>query len=264
LSWQSPIEDWKPSNRGELRRIVLQVEQEARYYPLRMEALKDLAAWKEELREEEVARMLTAGLHDPTPQVRRQAMLVAGRMNHRGSVSLLVKVLEGDALTTTPLAEVPEWETTDVPEGFGDVAEGCSDKEVAALALGLMNDEAAKPVIELLEPASAMKEVALALLGEGKRLMAEHFKTKENNQELQLAAVEAVVRSKGEFGLKLALDYQQATHWWEEEHVAETLSRMLVAEDAPGREMLKDCKSLAQLRRWFDRHGEKYVARFKK
>jgi hypothetical protein len=201
-------------------------------------------------------------MHDPAPQVRRQAMLVAGRMKLTESIPLLLTVMEGKALPTHELRDVPAWEKTDVPEGFGDMAEGCSDQEVAALALGWMNDGDAKPAVERLEPASAMKDVALALLGEGQRLRAEHFKSAEGNQELQLAAVEGVVRSKGRFGLKLALDYQQATHWWEEEHVAEALSRMLVAEGAPGSRQLMDCKSLEVLRQWFARYGEEYLSRF--
>jgi len=261
MSWQSSLENWKPSNVAELHRVVLQVQQQAYYYPLRMQALSYLAAWKEELPAEEVDRRLSAGLHDAAPQVRREAMLVAGRMKHTESIPLLVKVIEGEAIPTHPLADVSAWERSEVPEGFGDVAEGCSDKEVAALALGIMGDKVSKDLIERIAPPTAMTDVAVALLGEGQRLKPEHFRTAENNQELQLAAVEAVVRSKGRFGLKIAIDYQQATHWWEEESVAERLSRMLVAENAPGSRQLVGCKSLAELRRWFDRYGAEYLAR---
>ncbi len=69
MSWQSPLKDWQPSNAAELHSIVLQVQQDAHYYPLRMEALKHLNAWQAELPAEEIDRRLSAGLHDPAPQV---------------------------------------------------------------------------------------------------------------------------------------------------------------------------------------------------
>jgi Leucine-rich repeat (LRR) protein len=261
-SGRSTLEDWAPANSDQLHRIVLTVERESRYYPLRMEALEDLAAWKDELSVEEIDRHLVAALHDPAPQVRRQAMLTAGRIKHQASIPQLVGVLKGDSVDIKPLPDVPAWEKDHVPDGFGDIAEGCSDAEVAALALAVMEHDAAKSDIEAIQPATAMTEVALALLGDGRLLKPEHFKTSNNNQELQLAAVQAVVRSKGQFGLELALGYQQATHWWEEEVVAERIGQMLVAENVPGKEQLVDCKNLGQLRDWFDKHGRDYLMRF--
>lgn len=263
MSWQSPLEEWQPENIAQLHRIVIQVQQEAQYYPLRMEALQNLASWHQEFTPDNLALSLENGLTDPAPQVRRRGMLVAGRIKHQSSVPVLLAVLQGESVTTHSLADVSTWEKTDVPEGFGDVAEGRSDREVAALALALMNHGPAKTVIEqALEP-TPMKEVALALLGDGHRLQAEHFKTETNNQELQLAATEAVIRSKGKFGLDLAMGYQQATHWWEEEHVAKQLSQMLLAENAPGQRELKQSDSIEKLREWFNKYGQQYLARFR-
>lgn len=263
--WQSnrsPLEDWKPDNIAELHQIVVQVEQEARYYSWRMRALDHLSAWRSDFTEDALSERLAAGLHDPEPQVRRQAMLVAGRLKHTASAEDLLSVLRGEALAIKALPEVPEAETVDVPEAFEEVAKGCPDRDVAALALGYLHHEAAKPILESAQPSTPMIEVALALFGDGARLKPEFFATKENNQELQLGAVEVVVRSKGKFGLKMALGYQQATHWWEEEVVSSRLSKMLLAEKAPGGEMLNNCKDLKVLKAWFDKHGAEYLKRF--
>ena len=259
-SWQSPLEKWTPPNVAQLHRIVLQVQQEARYYPLRMQALTHLRAWKSELTEDEFTNRLMAGLHDPAPQVRRQAMLVAGSTRHAPSVPILLSVLQGGEVKPRALPEVPEAEAKDVPEGFGDVAEGCSDVEVAALALASMEHTAAKPLIEAIQPTTPLLQVSLALLGDGSRLKAEHF-AGMRNQELQLGAIEAVIRSRGKSGLKLAMGYQQATHWWEEEHVAGRLSQMLQSEKAPGSDELTGCKEMKTLQRWFDRHGAEFLQR---
>jgi hypothetical protein len=260
MSYRSPLDDWKPSNIAELRRIVVQVEQEARYYPLRMDAVSHLATWKESFAAEEIDRRLRAGLHDPAPQVRRKAMLIAGQIKHSASIATLMSVLQGKAITTEPLPDVPQWEKTDVPKGFGDVAKGCSDVEVAGLALGYMNHAVAKSLLEHMQPRTAMVEVSLVLLGDGSQLKSEHFKSKDDNQELQLAAVEAVIRFKGRHGLQHALDYRQATHWWEEEVVAERLSQMLREEKAPGSEKLQNCKNLEELQKWFNAHGAEYLS----
>jgi hypothetical protein len=259
--WRSPLEQWKPANAAELHRIVILVQQEARYYPLRMDAADSLRRWRKELSNEEFDARLAAALCDPAPQVRRKAMLVAGETKHEASIDLLMNVLQGGAVETQPLPEVPEAESIDVPEGFGDVAEGCSDQEVAALALGYMEHSAARPLIEAMAPAP-MRDIALALMGDGERLKPEHFAAQARNQELQLAAVEVVVRSKGRHGLKLALDYRQAQAWWEEEHVAERLSQMLRDQEAPGSDMLADCKTLETLKEWYEQNGDAYFKRF--
>ena len=261
-SWHSPVEEWNPPNIAELHRIVLQIQQEAHYYPSRMSALDGLARWKNELSDDDFAQRLSAGLHDPAPQVRRKAMLIAGRTKHKQSALTLMSVLQNETLKLQPLPDVPLAESQDVPDGFDTFAKGCSDVEVAALALGYMQHAPAKSLIEAIQPPTAMLDVALALFGDGVRLKAEHFASKSRNQELQLAAVQVVIDSKGKYGLQLALGYQQATHWWEGEHVAGRLSQMLQKEKAPGSEELSDCKDLKTLQRWYQDHGAEYLKRF--
>jgi hypothetical protein len=261
-SSRSPLEKWSPANAAQLHRIVLSIQQESRYYPLRMEALDNLKKWQADLSASEFSSLLSAGLHDPAPQVRRTALLIAGRTHHQPSTADLISVLKGESLTAQPLPEVPAAETLDISDGFGDVAEGCSDQEVAAVALAYMQHAPAKPVIEAIQPRTLMLEVALALLGDSSLLKAEHFASEDRNQDLQLAAVEAVVRAKGKFGLQQAISYRQATHWWEEQHVANRLSQMLITEKATGSEDLKNCKELKTLQTWFKAHGTEYLKRF--
>jgi hypothetical protein len=258
------LETWAPPNAARLHGIVLLVEQEARYYPLRMSALDDVASWKAELSREELDRRLAAGLHDPAAPVRRKAMLIAGRIQHAPSMDILMRVLNAETIVPQPLPDVPTVEAVDVPEVREDVAPGCSDRDVAALGLAYGQHAAAKQPIAAIHPSTAMLDVSLALLGDGDRLKQEHFASANGNQELQLAAVEATIRCRGRHGLQLALGYRQATHWWEEEYVARRLSQMLVAENAPDSERLIDCESLKTLQQWFADHGTEYLKRLEK
>jgi hypothetical protein len=262
MSYDSPLENWKPKNADALHRVVLQIEQDARYYPLRMNAMDSLWAWSKALTKEEIDRRIAAGLHDPAPPVRRKAMLVAGKLKHAPSEAKLIDVLQGKTLDLVELSDVPIAERTDVPQGFGDIAARCSDAEVAALALGYMESPRAEPLLEAIEPRSAMVEVALALLGDGAQLKQAHFDS-DGNQELQLGAIDTVVRSKGKFGLAYAVKYRQATHWWEEAFVAKRLSKMLCDEKAPGSEALVDCDSLSKVEAWHQEHGAEFEKRFK-
>lgn len=259
MSWRSPLENWNPSNIAELHQIVLKVQREARYYPTRMAALSSLREWKSELSEQEFDRYLSAGLHDPAPQVRRKAMLVAGETEHTPSAELLMQVLRGETLETQPLPEVPSAESEDVPEGFGDVGNDCSDAEIAALALGYLQYAPARDLIETHQPRTPMMEVALALLGDGSKLKPEHFATEDENQEVQLAAVAVVLRSRGKYGLQFATNYQQATHWWEEDYVAKSITTMLKDAGAPGSKELAAGNSLVELRVWYAEHGAAYL-----
>jgi len=262
-SAESPLGVRQPADSAKLLEIVVTVQMESRYYPQRIAGLTQLSGLRSTFPKEVFDAQLAAGLHDPEPQVRRKAMLVAGETKHAGSAADLLLVLAGKALEVRPLPAVPEWETRDIPPASDDVAKGCSDIEVAALALGRMNHLAAKPAIAALKPATPMTEVALALLGDGDRLQPEHFATPDSNQALQLAAFEAVIRSRGRFGLPMALGYRQATHWWEEERVAVWLAKTINATGAPGSDELVDCKSLKTLREWYDKHGadfQKHVA----
>lgn len=107
-----------------------------------------------------------------------------------------------------------------------------------------------------------MFDVALALLGATDRLKPEHFRLNERNTELQLAAVEAVIRCRGRAGLKWAMQYEQARFGWEKEVVARRLSAMLRGENAPGSDKLADCRDLETLATWYAELGGKYLVRF--
>jgi hypothetical protein len=261
VSWQSPLEKWDPPGAAKLYAAVLKVQFEARYYSTRMQGLKNLQLWQKHLGDSEIAERLAAGLADPEPQVRRQAALVAGEIGHKQAAELLMGILQGKAWATRELKEVPAWESQDVPNAFDEIAPDCSDADVAALALAYMAHAPAKSVIEAVRPATPMIEVALALLGDVDRLKPEHFATKNGNQQLQLAAVEAVVGCRGRAGLRWALDYQQATHGWEQSYVAGRLGRMLADEKAPGAEHLAKVEQLEAIRAWFDQHGAAYLAK---
>lgn len=258
-SWRSPLVDWEPEKTVELYRIVLTVQREARYYPTRQAGLKNLEKWREGLSAEGFTERLDAGLHDPHPSVRRKAMIVAGRSGHKPSVSHLMNVLKGQAVDVKPLPEVPSEESEDVPAGFDDVCGKRPEDEAAALALGYLEHKESQSVIAAKAKASPMFDVALALLGETDRLKPEYFRLDEDNTELQLAAVEAVIRCRGRVGLKWAIEYKQSRFWWEEEVVAERLSTMLRAEKAPGSDMLENCDDLKVVAEWFDRFGEQYL-----
>jgi len=260
-SWHSPLEDWEPEKAVELRRLVLTVQQEARYYPTRQAGLKNLEKWREELSAEEFAERLEAGLHDPHPGVRRKAMIVAGRSGHKPSVTHLMNVLEGQAVDVEPLPKVPPEESEDVPVGFDDVCGKRPEDEVAALALGYLEHKESQGVIAAKAKASPMFDVALALLGATDRLKPEHFRLDEDNTELQLAAVEAVIRCRGRVGLKWAIEYKQSRFWWEKEAVAKQLSAMLRAAKAPGSDMLEDCDDLKVVAKWFEGFGSQYLTR---
>ena len=236
--------------------------QQARYYPTRQRALSRLEKWTDDLPADEIARRLEAGLHDPHPSVRRMAMIVAGRLQHQPAVPNLMQQLRGEPVTTKPLPKVPAEEAENVPAGFDHIAAQRSEPEVAALALGYLNYRDAVPIIEQKRPDSAMYDVALALLGDVDRLRPEHFPVKERNKELQLAAIDAVVRCKGRRGLQFALEYRQSTHWWEEEYLVNQLAGMLISEQAPGQELLENCSKLKELAAWYDKWGKQYLERF--
>lgn len=268
-SWRSPLEDWSPEKLSRLQSVCLTVMQEARYYPTRQNAQLRLLRWASNLPDEEVERRLHAGLHDPHPGVRRSAMLAAGQLKWASACGYLLKQLAGETPATQPLPDVPEAERTDVPDGFDRIAGNRPEAEVAALALGYLGfTEALVPIQEKLNSAQAgekepspMYEVAAALLGDMDRLRPKHFNLGERNKELQLAAVDAVVRAKGR-RLELVFGYRQATHWWEEDRVVDRVRSMLVAENAPGGDLLKSCTNLKQLAAWHEKHGAEYQQRF--
>lgn len=267
-SWRSPLTDWSPKNLAMLQSACLNVMQEARYYPTRQSAQFRLLRWASNLPNEEVERRLLAGLHDPHPSVRRAAMLTAGQLKRTSTADYLLLQLSGELPETHALPEVPPAERTDVPEGFDRIAGKRPEAEVAALALGYLEmtqaadrirDQLNSPVSKD-DAASPMYEVALALLGELDQLKRRHFNLGERNKELQLAAVDAIVRAKGR-RLDLVLNYRQATHWWEEDRVVERIRTMLIAENAPGETLLNSCLNLKQFADWHEKHGAEYQNR---
>jgi prolyl-tRNA editing enzyme YbaK/EbsC (Cys-tRNA(Pro) deacylase) len=236
--------------------------------------MNNLERWKGHLSENEIDSRLEAGFHDVDSQVRRRAMLVAGKIGRRAFVPLLVSALQGKPLETRPPPDTPADEAEEIAARADPVAEmaakaepvagDCADREVAALALGYLKYQELKSLLVADAESSPMYEVALALIGEPQRLRLAHFQAESANQELQLAAVEAIVRCRGRYGLGFAVQYEQATHWWEPEHVAKRLVSMLRDEQAPGIDSIEDIKDLKPLKRWFDQFGEQYLERFEK
>lgn len=269
LGWRSPLADWKPEKLSELQSACLTVMQEARYYPTRQRAQSKLLQWASHLPDDEVERRLRQGLHDPHPSVRRSAMLTAGQLKRDSAREYLLLQLSGERPESDALPEVPPAERTDVADGFDKVIGKRPEAEVAALALGYLEaKEAAERIRDRLnlpeladqEP-SPLYEVSLALLGDLDLLKPRHFNLGERNNELQLAAVDAVVRAKGR-RVDLVLGYKQATHWWEEDRVVDRVRTMLLEEKAPGEALLKNCTNLKQLAAWHEDHGAEFRKRF--
>jgi hypothetical protein len=250
MSWESPLENWHPDDAAQLRVIVVAVEQEARYAPLRQQAMTHLVSWKSAFNQDQLLRRLQMGLHDPEPQVRRQAMIAVGQTRTAALADQLMLVLKGSPLQQAALPEVPPEEQEDVPPGADSVAAAATDAEAAALALGWMEYRPAAEVIGGMAP-TPMLEVAMALLGEQERLKASHFASPDHNTELQLAAVEAVVRCHGQKGLEAALAYSQARFWWEEEYVTRRLATALLKGDPPGQADLRNAVRMADLKAWY-------------
>jgi hypothetical protein len=263
-SWDSPLDGWNPNSLSELHPIVINVMIDSHYYPLRQDALRSLLSWHRSFAKEEQLAIVNRGLRDPHPSVRRAAMLTAGNLNLNSTTDHLMRVLRGKKLIYDELPDVPEDETIDVREGFDDVAGKRSEKEVAALALGFLRYSPAAEVISQQAEASPMYEVALALLGNYDQLKPYHFRLRENNTALQFAALKVVIDTRGAHGLKWATEYEQSQYGWEEEVVASKLSHMLVAENAPGADMLVDSSSLDDVVKWYQQHGAAYLRKIAK
>ncbi len=260
-SWGSPLADWSPVHLDRLRQIVVDVMRESHYYPLRQDALRTVQSWRDSFTAEQQWKLVSSGLRDSHPGVRRAAMLTAGGLGLQSSADHLLRVLQVETSRMFPLPVVPADETVDLRDGFDDVAAGRPEKEVAALALGYLGDRRAVEEIKRQSEESPMYEVALALLGIHERLKPEHFQLGERNSALQMAALKVVIDTQGAHGLQWATEYQQAEYWWEEDVVAAELSKMLVRQDAPGAQDLVNCSDLDEVVEWFARHGEDYLQR---
>jgi hypothetical protein len=262
-SWQSPLDQWPEGREPAVRSALLSVLQDAQSPDLRQRAISLLSSWWAYLPLNERDIRLRAGLQDPSEPVREEAMLAAGQLQCMWVEDDLVRILDGQPAVVVPLPPVPPEELETVDLAAGRIARGSpiTEAEVAGLALGYLRSRRAQPMIEerASVTGSAMLRVARALYDERCDLLtADDFRTKDSNQPLQLAAVEAVVRCRGKTGLDLALGYRQATHWWEEDHVAAVLKAMLLAGDPPGASSLKSAKTLPELRRWYGEFGGAY------
>lgn len=258
LWWREgwPI-NWTPPKSLRLHQIIVRSEQEDRYYPVRMRALDHLAEWKDEFSADAFTQRLATALHDPTPQVRRKAMLIVGQAGNPSSIPLLMQILNGEVVESLPLPDVPESEMVDLPPTDEEVAPGYSDAELAAIALADLQHVAAKPLIAAKQPLTPMLEVALALFGDGSRLKPEHFSDDYKDRQLQQAAVRAVIRAKGRFGLELAIKCDGNL-------LARELCQMLRTENAPGSQELVEDPYWNTMQRWFKEHGAEYLKRFDK
>jgi hypothetical protein len=265
--WKSPLEAFAFEDPVRLWRVVLDAQQAARYQPLRVQAAARLAtaALIDVLPRAERAERLLSLMRDPDADVRRRAMLAAAISDCTAALPRLMDVLAGKPSEIEPLSPVPEDEAEVVNSGGEVVCAGCPEQEVAALSLAYLAYRPAQALVAALAP-TPMRDVALALFGDASRLRPEHFgmgraPRETGNQQLQLAAVEAVARCHGRVGLAWALAYQQVSHWWEKERVAAKLAAMLREQDAPESAALVGCTSLKLLAEWFERHGDAYLSR---
>ena len=76
--------------------------------------------------------------------------------------------------------------------------------------------------------------------------------------------MEAVIRCNGKHGLEYAVNYQQAEYYWEENAVLARLKKMLLNNDAPGKDLLRTSDSLDSLREWYRIYGVAYLKKFDK
>ena len=143
----------------------------------------------------------------------------------------------------------------DYSESIGGNA---TDADLAALALGLMNYTPAQSIVSAL-PSSASRDVAMALLGQPEHLNPKHFQQPDRNLDLQLAAVEAVVRCRGAYGLSWTLDYKMAIYGNEPDIVASKIAEMLREQKAPGFETIGEAADLADLKGWYAQYGADYL-----
>ncbi|MGE0495264.1 MAG: HEAT repeat domain-containing protein [Vulcanimicrobiota bacterium] len=193
---------------------------------------------------------LAIALSDPDEQVRRAAIRAAGQNQRRSLASPLLALVKGQPAPPRKAVATPAY---DYPEPIG---RDCSEPELAGIALGLMEDTAAREAILATSPSPA-REVALALLGEPERLKPEFFRAQDRDSELPLAAIEVVVRCAGRHGLGWALD-ENADYGWRDEEAFESLHEMLLAQNPPAADTLHRCESLDQLKSWYANHGAGY------
>lgn len=200
-------------------------------------------------------RHLAFALADPDSDVRRAAILCVGLVGSESLAPELLNILGGKMRELcAPYQNSPEDDYTNTVGGTS------SDSDLAAIALGLMGYE---PAVEQLlnRPPSPSREVGLALLGQPERLQKYHFSQPDGNTELQLAAVTAVARSKGLYGLSWALNYDSEADFAGSLEALEILRQMLKEQGAPGLEELEACEELEDLKAWYQKYGDAFLRR---
>jgi hypothetical protein len=259
LTPRSGLEAWRPDDAPRLRAAVLDVLEESRVPYDRETAVARLEEWAVDFSVEEVARRILARVRDPHESVRICAAGAAGRLGVRAAIPDLRTLLEGNPAVTDALRTVPEDETEDVDPSSGS---SCPPQVAAgeiAVALAWLGVREIRQTVEARLGQATEYEIALALLGDGARLRPEHFQNASGADSL-LAAVEAVARSRGAYGLSFALESSPAAlSAGVEVRCAARLHGVLREEQAAGLETLPVNPTLDDLRAWYTRYGEAYA-----
>ncbi len=260
---RSRLGSWRPPGEAALRGAVLDVMMQARYAPLRQRAAELLAAWSKRIGASEAERRLALLLRDPASAVRSRAMLVAGQQRWSTFEEDLLGVLSGTAFEPISLQPVPpEEEEATTEEGRPDAS---NEAAVAALALGYMSSEKARPALAKMAGSTAAARVSLALLGEGDRLQASDFGPKEGtDDDLRRAAETAVLRFHGRQGLPALLEAARMGYRSVEESEVAAIKAMLKRNSAPGLEQVKAASRATDLQAWYSAYGREYVRRVSK
>ena len=261
--WRSPLEEWMPEESEVLCGTALEAMQEAACAQIRRTACIMLTHWAGELPEVVVDARLGRLLHDPDPDVRKEAMMVAGSLRRAEFTEELMGVIGGRSLEVADLPPIPPEEAEISVDGrCSPTRSTLSEAETAALALGFLEYEPAREaLVKEVDPPPGF-QVALALLGETDRLEAEHFQGDfMEAADLRNAALAVVLRSKGRAGLKLAIDsYGEGMPKWRQEEDIRRLAQLLKKEGASGVELLEAAKTIEDLRAWYAEHGEAFVS----
>lgn len=188
---KSPLNDWKPADK-KLYDNALDFLLGSEKPELRKVALRVVGSWA--LSAATTERILTALLKEKEPSLSRSAVLKAGRTGYAQAIPVLMEKLNDPAAQKVPQDEGERIDS--------ELAPRHPEAALAALALGYLRHEPARAVLTERAAQDPLYSVALALMGETERLKEEHFASKDDNQPLQLAAVEAVVRAKGATGIR--------------------------------------------------------------
>ena len=260
LATSGPLRDWKPRDSARLLAAVVDLMQQARYYPVRIRALQLLGRWRKHLHKRQIDRRIVASLGDPEPAVRRAAVLAVGELDHQKSIPHLMALARGEEPVIRPLAPVSASELDNIPhiEASSSAATGReSSAELAFLALARMGHQ---PVVSLIagQPTNPVGDIALALLGQPELLRPEHFA--HDSPIAAEHAIQAVLRCQGRYGLGHAIAQLDSYDLELSAAAFQQLSSMLMVNKAPGSAQLQDAVDNGELATWYEQYGEQYVA----